>query len=125
MLGYFRPQGDLTSTDDEYPLGGAFDMIVWGVVVAGLPIVSAIYGLATGESPWPVNGSRWDLEGSHAVAICIGFISVGLFFHFHYFWGILKARLPFMLGRKLSLVLLVCCLGFVVFDIFRSFADLA
>ena len=113
MLYPFRPYGDPSAApDDEYPLGHVFDMVFWGIIVAAVPVVLGIVGIVTGETPWPMRDDGWDSMGFASNAFCAIFIAVGAFVHFHYFWGILRARVPYMLGRKLSL--LVCALSLVV-----------
>lgn len=121
MWHSFRFESDLSSTDDEYPLGGVFDMVAWGVVLAAVPLLPGVIGLMTLEMPWPLEDAHWRGEGeSVSAAFCLILIGIGLFLHFHYFWGILHARLPFMLGRKGSLLLCAGALACIAVSFARS-----
>ena len=98
--------------DDELPVGNLFDMIVWGIIFASIPVVMAITGLLDGHAPWPFD-SRIS-SGHSSIAVCIAFVALGAFAHFHYFWGILKARQAFIYGRKLSMLCIVLAVAYVL-----------
>ncbi|MEZ5329842.1 MAG: hypothetical protein R3F19_32745 [Verrucomicrobiales bacterium] len=113
------------SRDDEYPPGATLEMILWGVLLAVFPISLAAIGLYNGNAPWPLRGTRFDFDGSLNIATCIGFIALGVYAHFHYFWGILRVRSAFVYGRKAALLCIVGCAGYVIIAIVRSFMTLA
>lgn len=98
--------------DDEYPVGNLFDMMVWGIIVAAIPVVMAIAGLLDGHAPWPFDSRT--ASGHSSIAVCIAFVALGAFTHFHYFWGILKARQAFIYGRKLSMLCIVLAVAYVL-----------
>lgn len=78
------------------PTGGAFKMWFWGAAVASIPIVYGIVCLFTGQaSILGRGGESATFRGAEAVGLSIGYISVGAFLHFRYFWGLherLRAR---------------------------------
>jgi hypothetical protein len=77
------------STLGGEPTGGPFKMWFWGVAVAFFPLGYGVYCLFTGHaSIIGRGGESAAFHGAEAVGLAIGYISVGAFLHFRYFWGL-------------------------------------
>ena len=71
------------------PTGGPFKMWFWGVAVALIPLGYGVVCLFTGRASIIGRGGESAVfRGAEAVALAIGYISVGAFLHFRYFWGL-------------------------------------
>lgn len=64
-------------------------MWFWGVAVALIPLGYGVTCLFTGRASIIGRGGESAVfRGAEAVALAIGYISVGAFLHFRYFWGL-------------------------------------
>jgi hypothetical protein len=73
------------------PTGGSFKMWFWGVGIAAIPIVYGTVCLFTGRASILGRGGESAVfRGAEAAGLAIGYISVGAFLHFRYFWGLHK-----------------------------------
>jgi hypothetical protein len=71
------------------PAGGPVKMWFWGVVAALVPFGYGVVSLFTGHARLLGRGGESaDFRGVDAIAVAIGYISIGAFLHFRYFWGL-------------------------------------
>jgi hypothetical protein len=92
------------------PRGGAPTKWLGGIGLAALPALYGIQCLVTqqgqlGTTIWPSK-----LEGGGAIALGIGWLGVGLFLHFHFFFG-LHPRLDAYSKRGKSIALVIAGAG--------------
>jgi hypothetical protein len=95
------------------PRGGSPTMWLGGVGVALLPLLYGVSCIVTrrgelGTIIWPSA-----VEGGPAIALGVGWIGVGLFFHFHFFFG-LHTTLQAYSRRGKSIALVVAGTGLTV-----------
>jgi len=107
---------------DARPRGGSPTMWLGGVGMALLPLLYGVSCIVTrrgelGTIIWPSA-----LEGGAAIALGIGWIGVGLFLHFHFFFG-LHATLQAYSRRGKSIALVVACTGLTVAGAWSVFAQ--
>jgi MFS family permease len=95
------------------PRGGRPTMWLGGVGFAALPMLYGIRCIVTrqgelGTLIWPSA-----LEGGPAIALGVGWLGIGLFLHFHFFFG-LHPRLEGYSRRGKSLALLMATSGLTI-----------
>ena len=95
---------------DRHPVGGAAKMWLSGV---GLALLPAVYGV---QCLWTRTGSlgtliwRTTVHGGPAIALGLGWIGVGAFLHFHFFFGLHpRLRVHSRMGKLAALI--VACAG--------------
>jgi len=109
----FDDAEDLASTSS----GGSIKMWIVGIGIALVPIIYGTYSLIIGHTYLPGRGSSGlDLTGTGAQSLAIAYISVGIFIHFHFFWG-LHPRL-YRFSQLLKIVPLLAFLGSFFYTIF-------
>jgi hypothetical protein len=88
------------------PNGGRVKLILLGCLVPGIIAWFAINAWITQEAYWPSRrGSGMRLHGESAQAMAFVYLSVALFFHFRWFWGLLQAERVYLTGTVCSLML--------------------
>jgi len=71
------------------PTGGRFKMWFWGVAFAVLPLGYGLVCLFTGQARIVGRGGESAVfHGAEAIGLAVGYISIGAFLHFRYFWGL-------------------------------------
>ena len=91
------------------PTGGPFKMWFWGAVVAIVPLGYGVVCLFTGHvSIIGRGGESAIFHGAEAVGLATGYISVGAFLHFRYFWGLHER-----LRERYQLFVLFAILGLI------------
>jgi|SRR6516165_4297456 len=98
---------------DFEPSGGAAKKWVVGVGLVLLPVLYGVYCLMT--SRVVLLGSDSTAEGPAATGLAISFVSVGLFIHAHWFWGLSRFAFIRPILEGLSLVLFTCGLVFAMY----------
>ncbi len=63
-------------------------MWLLGVGLALIPLGYGVHCLFTGHSRFFGRRSHLDLDGSAAFALAVAYITVGVFIHAHWFWGL-------------------------------------
>lgn len=81
-------QRGLDSVLDARPVGGPVKMWLAGVVLAALPVAYGFQCLWTGTGTFGTTLWRTTIEGGPAIALGLGWIGVGAFLHFHFFFGL-------------------------------------
>lgn len=109
-MGFWTNKTHRTIFDDAEdlgttPPGGPLKMWLVGVGVALVPIVYGITGLVTGTIMMPARYRNLPVHGTTAMALSIAYISVGVFIHFHWFWGINERLWRWSLAGKIVAVL--------------------
>ena len=121
-MGLFTSREHRTAFDDaaalgSSPAGGSVKMWIMGIGVAIIPIIYGINCLISGHTYFPGRGSTGiNLTGTAAQSLAIAYIAVGIFIHFHYFWG-LHPRL-YCFSQLLKMLALLCFLGSFFYSIF-------
>lgn len=113
----------LAAVLDAQPSGGTTTMWLAGV---GLALLPALYGLQClvtrkgklGTTLWPST-----VEGGAAIALGLGWIAVGAFLHFHFFFGLHPERRRFSRPGKLA-AMVVACAGLSIAGVWSAFAKL-
>lgn len=110
-----RPSGrrSIGELIEAQPRGGAPTMWLGGVGLALLPLLYGIRCVVTqrgelGTIIWPS-----EVEGGAAISLGVGWIGVGLYLHFHFFFG-LHQGLARHSRRGKSIGLVLACAGLVV-----------
>lgn len=105
----FRERG-FDAILEAQPQGGRTTMWIGGVGLALLPTIAGIQCLVTRKAA--LGSALWHrtLEGGAAIALGLGWIGVGAFLHFHFFFG-LHATLSAHSYAGKKLALLVACAG--------------
>ncbi len=83
-------------------------MCLLGIGFALIPLGYGVHCLFTGHARFYGRHSNLDLYGSAAIALAIAYISIDVFIHAHWFWG--------LLGRFQTvsyLLKLLCVLAFL------------
>ncbi|HLG56351.1 MAG TPA: hypothetical protein VI485_13530 [Vicinamibacterales bacterium] len=106
------------------PRGGPSTMWLGGVGLASLPLIYGISCVVTrrgelGTMIWPS-----EVQGAPAIALGVGWIGVGLFLHFHFFFG-LHHTLAEYSRRGKSIALIVAGLGLTVAGAWSVFAQVS
>lgn len=106
---------------DAQPRGGSPTMWLAGVGLALLPLMYGISCIVTrrgelGTTLWPS-----EVQGPPAVALGVGWVGVGLFLHFHFFFG-LHPRLAAFSRRAKSFALIVAGTGLGIAGTWSVFA---
>jgi hypothetical protein len=93
------------------PSGGRLKMWLAGFAVAGLIVLFGVMGLISGEATLFARRSpNMRVTGGAAVALNAAYIALGLFIHFHYFWGLHPRLWRFSQALKVaSLVVFLPC----------------
>jgi len=107
-----QPRG-LQDLLDARPRGGRATMWLGGVGLALLPVLYGIHCLVTrkgelGTLLWPSA-----VEGGAAIALGLGWIGVGAFLHFHFFFG-LHPRLDAHSRAGKRVALIAACAGLTI-----------
>lgn len=94
-------------------------MWLLGVVLALVPIVYGVNCLQVGRTKFfGSHGVNLEVEGPAGVALSIAYISLGMFIHGHWFWG-LHSRLVFLspVIKVLAALLFVTSFGIAMYKI--------
>lgn len=93
------------------PHGGRLKQWLVGVGVALVPIVYAIYSLHRDRILLPALGRGIGpgvyLSGRACIALAIAYMGIGMFAHFHWFWGLSDRLERFCTAGKVAALLLV------------------
>jgi hypothetical protein len=122
-MGFWTNRVHRTAFDDaedlaHTPSGGRVKMWLLGVGLALIPLAYGVHCLFTGHARFfGRHGTHLDLEGSAAIALAISYISIGVFIHAHWFWGLLPKLEP--LSDLLKLLSVVTFLGSFGYTIYR------
>lgn len=96
------------------PAGGTGKMWWGGVAVAGALVIYALVCLVSGEITLPSGrggGGSLHVKGPAATSISVAYMALGLFIHFHYFWGLHASLYRYSQTLKtLSLIVFIPCL---------------
>jgi len=92
-MGFWTNKGYRTAFDDAEdlaypPSGGRIKMWLLGVGLALVPIGYGIYCWRIGHAFLFGEDSNLDVTGTTAIAFAVAYISVGIFIHAHWFWGL-------------------------------------
>jgi hypothetical protein len=100
-------------TDDfaHGPSGGPLKKWLAGIVVAGAIIIFGVAGLRSGEAIlFSSRNSDLYVAGPGATALNSAYIALGMFVHFHYFWGLDGSLWRFSQALKtVSLIVFLPC----------------
>jgi hypothetical protein len=108
---------------DAQPCGGSPTMWLAGVGLALLPLVYGISCIVTRRGELGTTLWRSEVQGGPAIALGVGWIGVGLFLHFHFFFG-LHSRLAAFSRRAKSVALVMALAGLGVAGTWSVFAQL-
>lgn len=90
-------------------------MWLLGVGLALVPIGYGIRGLYNGQMTLIGKHANLELHGTAATALAISMIAVGVFIHFHWFWGIHQKLFPFSaIGKILSATVFIGSFGYMM-----------
>lgn len=109
---------DLVESLSTSPEGGPAHQWIGGVVAALVPVGYGVANLIQGTAVMPSRSQagRVLLTGLPATSLSIGFIAMGLFLHFHFFWGISAKLNPYcMIGKIIAIVLFIPTMGYAAY----------
>jgi hypothetical protein len=116
-------EGDakLAESLSHAPSGGRLKMWLLGVGLALIPIYYGIRCLQAGHATFfGSRGAHLELTGSEAVAMATAYISIGVFIHAHWFWGLhprLEALSPIL--KVLATLVFLGGLGYTTYRILK------
>jgi hypothetical protein len=123
-MGFWTNKNHRTVLDDAEwlgypPEGGRVKMWLLGVGLTLVPIGYGIRGLYNGQMTLiGKHGANLELHGAAATAMAISMIAVGVFIHFHWFWGIHQKLSPFSaIGKILSATVFIGSFGYMMWKI--------
>ncbi len=96
----------------DSPSGGMVKLLFLGIV---LPVVIGYFGAnswISQEARWIGRGMSMDVTGAEARSLGFAYLSGAMFCHFRWFWGLLPHGRIYEIGTTLSLVGIVCGLGY-------------
>jgi hypothetical protein len=108
---------------EAQPRGGSPTMWLGGVGLALLPMVYGISCLVTRQGELGTTIWSSEVQGAPAIALGVGWIGVGLFLHFHFFFG-LHSRLAAFSRRGKSVALVVAGAGLAIAYTWSVFAKI-
>jgi hypothetical protein len=123
-MGFWFNKEHRTGFDDAEdlayaPEGGRVKIWLLGVGLALIPIIYGIHCLITKHATiFGSRGTDLDVHGSGAVSLGIAYISIGVFIHAHWFWG-LHQKLE-SLSYLLKFVTVLVFLGSFGFAIYKA-----
>jgi len=121
-MGLWTNREHRTAFDDAEdlaygPSGGVLKMWIAGLLLAIIPVIYAIICLFSGHTYFiGQHGHGLDLTGSAAQSLAIAYLALGLFIHFHYFWGLHPYLYRF--SQIFKMLTLLCFLGSFLYTIF-------
>ena len=89
------------------PTGGRWQMGVLGIGAAALLATAGIWGAAVGKTYLLLTDGLSPIYGEPAFYYSLGYLCIGTFLHFHYFWGHTAVPYVSQAGKVLS------CLGII------------
>lgn len=96
------------------PQGGAGSIWFGGVAVPAALVIYAVVCLVSDEvnlPSWRWGGGTLLVRGPAATSISVAWLALGLFLHFHYYWGLhAKLHRHSQLLKSLSLIVFIPCL---------------
>lgn len=125
-MGFWTNKDHRTAFDDAEdlsyaPSGGRIKMWLLGVGLALFPIGYGVRCLITDQARFfGRRGTHLDLDGSAAIALAIAYITVGVFIHAHWFWGLHPRLEP--LSYLLKVLAVLVFLGAFGYTMFRIIA---
>ena len=124
-MGFWFNKEHRTGLDDAEDLayapesGGRVKMWLLGIGLALIPIIYGTYCLITKHATlFGKHRSHLELTGSSATSLAIAYISIGVFIHAHWFWG-LHSKLEY-LSYPLKLICVLIFLGSFGFAIYKA-----
>lgn len=108
-----RRRRTLSDLLDARPRGGRATMWLGGVGLALLPVCYGASCIVTGKGELGTTLWKSTVEGGAAIALGLGWIGVGAFLHFHFFFG-LHPRLTAHSRTGKLVALVVACAGLSV-----------
>lgn len=125
-MGFWTNKEHRTPLDDAEdlaytPNGGRLTMWLMGVGLALVPVGYGIRCLFTGHSILFGRNQDLDVTGLTAVALAIAYISVGIFMHAHWFWGLLpKFEIVSNVLKFLTALAFIASLGYVIYKVIAT-----
>jgi hypothetical protein len=109
----------LISDFSHAPTGGRFQQVLRGLVIPGVIIAVAARCYIYRHALWfgfghSSSSSVW-LSGQAAQAMAGCYLSIGLFIHFRWFWGLVPVYRVFISGLVLSMIFGLGCFGMVLY----------
>lgn len=91
--------------------GGIIKMWLAGLVIAGVVVGYGLWSAFSGETILPArHASNVKVMGAPAAILGIAYAALGLFLHFHYFWGLNERLHRYSQPLKIvSLVVFIPC----------------
>lgn len=101
------------------PEGGWLTRWFGGVLAPALPIGYGLLAWSRGEAVLTGRGASLEFHGWLGFTLALAYVALGLFFHFHFFWGLhprlVRASGPAKLAAGVVFVVSLCVvLGSVV-----------
>ena len=113
----WRTPHNPTPYDDDFEDQPAQSWFHQWILGASLPACFLSYGLRTiltGHATYAHNASM-DLRGIDAVAYGVSMLAIGLFLHFHYFWGNVYSQAWWaVLGKIVSAAAFIASMGTLI-----------
>ena len=126
-MGFWTNKQHRTGFDDAEdlayaPSGGCVKMWLLGVGLALIPLSYGVHCLLIKHARlWGRRGSYFDLEGSSAIALGIAYVALGVFIHFHWFWGLNQRLERFShVFKLLAAATFLGSLGFAIYKIIAA-----
>ena len=99
----------------DSPTGGRVKQWLAGVAFPLWPILFGIYSLIMGSATFFGRGGSLVIHGHQAMVLNIAYIAIGLFVHFHYFWGLSTSLYRFSQALKATcLAIFVLCVFYAL-----------
>ena len=102
----------------EIPTGGRLKQWLAGVVLPFWPILFGVCSLLVGRATFFGKNGSADIQGRPAIALNLTYISIGLFLHFHYFWG-LDSNLH-RHAQGLKIICLAVCIPCLLYALYQT-----
>ncbi|MES2475192.1 MAG: hypothetical protein V4640_05385 [Verrucomicrobiota bacterium] len=97
------------------PTGGRLKLFLLGILVPGCITWSSARSWIEQEAYWPASrGSGMVVHGEAAQAMALVYLSVALFMHSRWCWGLLPVERLFRIGTVVSFVLFLSALLYAV-----------
>jgi hypothetical protein len=105
------------------PRGGEPTRWLGGVGLAALPAYYGLQCIVTGKGEFGTTFFRNDVHGVAAVVMGFGWLAIGAFLHFHFFFGLSPRLAPYSeTGKRIAIV--VACIGLMA-GVFGGMASMA
>jgi hypothetical protein len=88
-MGFFSDRFHVDDTFDV-PEGGWFKRWLAGALIPGIIILFGASCIHAGRTPFPARHFMGQFIDYAGIALAVAYISVGLFLHLHFFWGLTR-----------------------------------